>query len=152
MKNLFFLCLLITPFITYAQNLMASDFKKLYWLVGEWNRTNVKDDASGLEKWITNSEKELQGWGITMKGRDTVLIEKTKLIAKDDAIYYVADVPGNKELVYFKLTQVTDHSFSCENLQHDFPKKIVYINEGSILKATISGNGKSINYLFERKL
>ena len=152
MKNLFFLCLLITSFITYAQNPVASDFKKLYWLVGEWNRTNVKAGASGLEKWIKNSEIELQGWGITMKGSDTAFIEKTKLIAKDNAIYYVADVPGNKELVYFKLTQVTDHSFTCENPQHDFPKKIVYTNEGSILKATISGNGKSINYLFERKL
>jgi hypothetical protein len=64
----------------------------------------------------------------------------------------VADVPENKEPVYFKLTTITDHSFTCENPQHDFPKTISYIKDGIKLKATISGNGKSIEYLFDRKL
>jgi hypothetical protein len=87
-----------------------------------------------------------------MKGNDTAFVEKTKLIIKDNSIYYVADVPGNEEPVYFKLTAITDQSFTCQNSQHDFPKKIIYIMQGSVLKATISGNGNSIEYLFKRKL
>lgn len=131
---------------------VAKDFKKLQWLIGEWNRTNVKQGRTGIEKWVTSSEFELQGWGISLKGTDTTFIEKTKLVIKDNDIYYVADVPENKEPVYFKLTNITDNAFACENPAHDFPKKITYLRDGNILKATISGNGKSIDYLFVRKL
>ena len=87
-----------------------------------------------------------------MKGNDTSFVEKTKLVIRGNTIYYVADVPGNKQLIYFKLTAITNYSFTCENLKHDFPKKIRYTKDGFVLKATISGNGKSIEYLFERKL
>jgi hypothetical protein len=148
------LVLLFLFLITYNESnaqVTAKDFSKLEWLTGEWNRTNTKVGMSGIEKWIKNSDSELQGRGISLKGVDTSFVEKTKLIIKDNSIYYVADVPENKQLVYFKLTAITNNSFTCENPQHDFPKKITYNKDGFILKATISGNGKSIDYLFERK-
>jgi hypothetical protein len=63
----------------------------------------------------------------------------------------VADVPENKGLVYFKFTATTDHSFTCENPTHDYPKKIIYDHQGNTLKVTISGDGKSNTFLFERK-
>jgi hypothetical protein len=152
MKNFLFLfSFLISIYIQSNAQVNAGDFSKLQWLVGEWNRTNTKAGTSGIEKWIQNSNSELQGWGINMKGNDTSFIEKTKLIIKDGSIYYVADVPENKEPVYFRITTITDYSFTCENPQHDFPKKISYVNDGLKLKATISGNGKSIEYLFDRK-
>ena len=87
-----------------------------------------------------------------MKGNDTAFVEKTKLVIISNLIYYVADVPGNKEPVYFKLTSINDNEFIVENAAHDFPKKITYTRDGSKLKATISGDGKSIDYFFERKL
>ena len=135
-----------------AQTSVSDNFKKIQWLVGEWNRTNAKPGRSGVEKWKKNSDNELQGWGINLKGADTAFVEKLKLIVKDNNIYYIADVPGNKEAVYFKLTSATDHSFICENPEHDFPKIISYTADSDNLKATISGNGKSIDYLFRRKL
>jgi len=49
------------------------------------------------------------------------------------------------------LISITDNSFVCENPQHDFPKKISYLKEGNKIKATISGDGKSFDYLFEKK-
>lgn len=153
MKNIGFLFLFFFGIHFYSNGQVSSkDFVKLEWLIGEWDRTNIKSGSSGVEKWLRNSDNELQGLGITMKGNDTTFVEKTKLIIKDNAIYYVADVPENKEAVYFKLTTITDHSFSCGNPKHDFPKKITYTKQGLILKATISGDGKSIDYLFRRKL
>ena len=153
MKNILVLSFLFV--IAYSDSnaqVTARDFIKLQWLVGEWKRINSKPEASGIEKWIKSSASELQGWGITMNGNDTAFVEKTKLIIKDNNIYYVADVPENKDLVYFKLTAITDHSFTAENPLHDFPKVISYMKDGLKLKATISGNGKSIEYLFDRKL
>lgn len=135
-----------------AQTSVRDNFKKIQWLVGEWNRTNQKPGRSGMEKWVKNSETELQGWGFIMKGADTAFVEKLKMIVKDNNIYYVADVPENKGVVLFKLTKITDDEFVCENPEHDFPKVIAYKKEDGKLKATISGNGKSIDYLFERKL
>ena len=57
----------------------------------------------------------------------------------------------NQKPVYFKLTEITDIGFVCENQEHDFPKKIAYQLDGKKLKAQISGNGKVIDYLFEKK-
>ncbi len=129
---------------------ITNDFSKLTWLEGTWKRTNVKTGQSGSERWTKISGSQLSGLGLTMKGEDTVSIEKLKLITKDENIFYVADVPENKEPVYFKLTEISETSFTCENPEHDFPKKIIYQKDDRKLKATISGNGKSIDYFFER--
>ena len=127
------------------------DFKKLDWLEGDWTRLDVKPGRTTHESWQRISSTEWKGLGVNMKGRDTAFVEKLKLVIKDDNIYYVADLAENKGPVYFKLTLLTDHSFVCENSQHDFPKKIIYQKDGNKIKATISGDGKSLDYLFEKK-
>ena len=155
MKKLFVgAIILCTSLYSAAQKneAVTGNFKKLQWLAGEWNRTNARPGRSGLEKWVINSATEMQGWGITMKEKDTLLVEKAKLLVKDNDIYYVADVPENKEPVFFKLTSISEDGFVCENPLHDFPKIISYKREQGKLKATISGNGKSFDYLFEKKL
>ncbi|MEJ0102023.1 MAG: DUF6265 family protein [Bacteroidota bacterium] len=129
----------------------GNDLTKLKWLEGTWTRTNAKAGWGGNERWLQSSPTEWQGYGITLKGTDTVFLEKLKIAVKDGSIYYVADVPGNKEPVLFRFTTLTENSFACENLQHDFPKKIVYEKREDTLKAVISGNGKSINYLFKKE-
>jgi len=126
------------------------EFKKLDWLEGTWIRFDVKPGRSAQEIWQKISPAEWKGSGVNLKGTDTSFVEKLKLVIKDDNIYYVADPAENKEPVYFKLTSITGDSFVCENLQHDFPKKIAYQKNGNILKATISGDGKSFDYSFEK--
>ncbi len=127
------------------------DFKKLNWLEGTWTRTNAKPGRSGVEVWKRSGVNELTGKGITLKGTDTAFVEKLKMVIKDNVICYVADVPENNSVVYFKLTQLTTKSFVCENPSHDFPKKIAYTLEGNKLIAVISGGDKSISYSFERR-
>ena len=149
----FFVCILLNQY-AFCQSTavpVAADFDKLNWLQGEWNRTNAKPGRSGHERWIKIADKELKGWGITMKGTDTAFVEKLRLVVKDNLIFYVAETTENKEPVYFTLTSLTGNSFECENPKHDFPKKITYRHEGNTIKATISGNGKSVDYIFEKK-
>jgi hypothetical protein len=123
--------------------------KQLAWLEGIWNRTNVKPGRTAHERWEVKSDL-MQGWGVSMNGTDTTFVEKLKIIIKEGELYYVADVAENQQPVYFKFTTVTEKSFVCENQQHDFPKVISYQCEGTKLKATISGNGKTIDFLFEK--
>jgi hypothetical protein len=86
-----------------------------------------------------------------MNGSDTSFVEKIRIVVKDNELNYVADVPENKEPIYFKFTELTATGFVCENPAHDFPKKISYQLDGKNLKATISGDGKSMDYLFVKK-
>jgi hypothetical protein len=131
---------------------LTNDFKKLEWLAGScWNQTNTKPGRTAHECWMKPEANKLSGYAVTMQGTDTLFTEKTTIIIKDNVFYYVADAPGNKESVYFKFIELTDSGFVCENQEHDFPKKIMYQFEGLKLKAQISGNGKVIDYYFERK-
>jgi hypothetical protein len=132
--------------VLFSQN----DLAKVDWLTGTWTRTNAKPGKTGLEVWTKNGS-ELAGRGITMKGADTAFVEKLKIVSKDGKLFYVADVPENSSAVWFEFTELTAKGFVCENPKHDFPKKISYRLDGDKLKATISGNGKEIDYLFVRK-
>lgn len=145
MKALLFILL-----ITTAIGLQAQSIKDVSWLEGTWIRTNVKTGRTAHERWVKTNEG-FQGWGVNMSGADTTFVEKLRIVTKDNKLYYVADVPQNKESTYFLITEVAATSFTCEAPEHDFPKKIVYQLDGTKLKATISGNGKSFDYLFERK-
>ena len=126
------------------------DFNKLAWIEGTWTRTNSKAGQSGIESWQKISPFEFRGSGVTLKGADTLFIEKLKIEIRDNSIYYVSDVPENPNPISFTLTEITESGFVCENPQHDFPKKILYQLNGKSLKATISGDGKSIDYFFIR--
>jgi hypothetical protein len=137
--------------ILHSVSVQSQDLKKLEWLIGTWNRTNAKPGRSGVEIWQKISTTEIRGWGVNLKGVDTTFVEKLKIIVMGKDIYYVADVPENKKPVLFKLTKVSDTNLIFENPQHDFPKTLKYELINSKLKATVSGNGKMMEYWFERK-
>ena len=149
MKKLLTIGLILILQCSFAQ--VSSDLKKLSWLEGKWERTNTKPGKKGFEIWTKVSATEWKGKGVSLTGADTTFVEKLKLIVKDGTPYYVADVPENQKEVLFRFTTLTENSFVCENLQHDFPKKISYQRDGDKLKAVISGDGKSIEYLFVKQ-
>jgi hypothetical protein len=125
-------------------------FSKLSWLEGTWVRTNVKPGRSGTERWVRGNGEEWIGWGVSMKAADTSFVEKLKIVIRDGAIYYVSDVPENPNPVAFKMTAIDENGFTCENPAHDFPKKISYKRDGSKVRAVISGDGKEMEFLFEK--
>ncbi|QKJ30959.1 hypothetical protein HQ865_14770 [Mucilaginibacter mali] len=151
MKKLFVIiaALLFTSQV-YSQQNTSKEFEKLKWLCGTWKRSNSKPGQSGTETWVATSPAKLTGKGVTMRGTDTAFVEKLSIVIKGGDIFYVADVSGNPEPVYFKMTTITADGFVCENPEHDFPKKIAYQLIGSRINASISGNGKNIAYNFER--
>lgn len=144
-----YLLLFVIIFLATSCHAQQS-IRDVEWLAGKWKRTNTKPGRSGEEHWRKTSETELLGTGFSLKGADTLFIEKMKLIIQDRQLYYVADVPENKQPVSFKVTSITANGFVCENPLHDFPKQISYQREGRSLRAIISGDGKEIEYLFER--
>lgn len=130
---------------------VPTQLKSLEWLIGSWERTNVKAGMKSTEKWHGDASSELTGVGITLHGKDTAFLEKMRIIEKENNIYYIADVKENPEPVYFKFVTITAGGFICENPEHDFPKRIQYNLNDSILTVTISAGNKFQKYLFVRK-
>lgn len=133
-----------------GQESTAQKFKKLEWLVGNWQRTNSKPGQSGYENWSKVSDTKLTGKGVTLKGKKTIFVEQLELSIKDGNIYYSVIVTGEPKPVHFKLTAVSKNAFVCENPEHDFPKKIAYTRNGKTAKAVVSGNGQTLDYEFTR--
>jgi hypothetical protein len=148
--------LLLFPLLLFtemasAQETVQQKFKKLQWLSGKWIRTNNQPGQSGYETWKKVSNVKLTGKGVTFQGKKVHFIEELQFIAKESDLYYVVKVSGEPEPTYFKLTTLTGDSFTCENPEHDFPKKISYKKDGNQIKAVISGGGKQIDYLFTKQ-
>lgn len=135
----------------FAQDpVVQQNFKKLEWLCGKWTRTGMRAGHAGLENWYKVSASTLKGSGFSLKERDTVFAEQLELLIKDGAIQYMAHVRGHNDPVYFKVTEVNDKGFVCENQEHDFPKKIIYRLTEQGMLAVISGNGKQYDFTFIR--
>lgn len=132
-------------------NSLAGQYQQLAWLAGTWTRLHMKADRTAHERWEKTGENTLAGWGVTLKEKDTLFVEKLQLVVKDNSIWYVADVSENKGPVWFRLTNITPDGFTCENPAHDFPQKITYQREGDKLLATISGNGRAMAFNFVRQ-
>lgn len=148
-RYLTFLLILICSGITPAQT--PSHIEDLGWLVGNWKRTNNKPGQKGTERWTIDPDIGLLGYGVTTTVKDTLFIEKMRIVPGDNnALYFVADVIENPKPVYFKITAVHQNEFTCENPQHDFPKRLHYKRKMKMLYVTVSGNGKSIDYTFEK--
>ncbi len=119
------------------------------WLIGKWNRVNGNGKNETFENWVKESSTKYLGHGFVMSQQDTVWQEKMSLYKNDSDWYLGIKTPGNVDLVSFKIIEFNDLSFSAENPDHDFPKKITYRKETDRLYAFIVGDGKKIIYEFE---
>lgn len=120
------------------------------WLLDSWQRTDEVPGKIFTETWQVASINEWSGIGVTTQGADTIFVEQLNLILKNGDFYYVAEVSHNESPVHFKITAYDTIHFVAENPQHNFPKMIVYQKIDNQLKATISGDEKSIDFTFEK--
>ena len=118
------------------------------WLVGSWERTNVKEGRTAFETWFKLPNDTLVGNGVMIEKGDTLFSERLSIVKKADAWYYIAEVSENAKPVPFKIEQITEFGFYAANPAHDFPKVIEYQLDGSKLAATISGGNRSITFHF----
>ncbi len=127
-----------------------ADLSILNSLTGTWERTNGRPGKTYVEKWEQVHAGEFRGMGFFMQASDTTITERLRIVLSGSDIHYIADVPGNSGPTFFRFTKWETNHFVCENPSHDFPKKIEYQWNDRELKAVISGDGKSIVYLFRK--
>ena len=131
-----------------SSKLSLSDFE---WLLGKWERLNNRPGQITYESWVKESDTKFTGFGWTMKGKDTLSMEKLSLVVKGNNIYYVADVSENAAPVSFRIMEQSGKSFVSSNPEHDFPKKVAYkLEENGILVAVISDDKREISFRFKK--
>lgn len=126
-------------------------FKKIEWILGQWERMNVKDGQTAFETWTKTSSSLLEGIGVSMVGSDTTFVERLKIEIKEDDIYYIADVKENATPTYFKITSLTKNGFVSKNPSHDFPKLIQYdLKENTMTVVISDGKQKRMGFIFQK--
>ncbi|WP_229241019.1 DUF6265 family protein [Dyadobacter sp. SG02] len=136
------------------------DFEKLKPIVGTWLNKRSRGDI--YETWTRKSEKEFAGMSYTLANAgatagDTTPLEKVRLYIQGNEIVYAPVAAGQNDdkEVLFKLKTIEGNRFVFENLQHDFPKRIVYdFRSNDSLYAHIEGEMQSkmrrIDYPYRR--
>ena len=113
-------------------------------IIGNWERLNDQPGKQTYEIWHTN----FTGMGYTMTGKKRSFQEILSIVEIYDTLYLA--VKGvNEKPTLFKFTDQTDTSFVCENPENEFPKKITYYLENNQLKAIISADDFSIDFIFD---
>jgi len=124
------------------------DFDGFNWLEGTWVSIDSAKDLSTEERWVKTESYWLEGSRYTLSGKDTTTKEMFAFYF-EGLVYYgiVTKMPW----VYYDITYLSGNGFILENINDTFPKKIVYGRVGKRLRVTLSGNGLTKSYLFERK-
>lgn len=124
--------------------------ESLDWILGNWKRTNDSEGTQTYESWTKKSNTKYIGLGYTLKNKDTVFKENIHLVKlKEQWVFKVIGV--NETPTLFKFISNTTNSFTCQNLQNEFPKRIKYSFDGESLKAIISDDNNEIPFLFKQE-
>lgn len=144
MKYVSYICIFIIFFSCTKEE------ENFDWILGNWERINDSEENKTYEYWTKNSNTEYIGFGCTLKNKDTVFKENIRLIKmKEQWVFKVIGV--NETPTLFKFISNTTNSFTCENLQNEFPKRIRYSCDGESLKAIISDDNNEISFLFKKE-
>lgn len=113
----------------------GSNMQSFEWMVGSW--TMKTRNGTIMETWVSLNDSTMGGESILIKNTGaTEQREKLRFICTRKEYFYCVTMPGqnNNEEIKFRVTSFADSSFVSENLQHDFPKRIIYqlINKDSI--------------------
>ncbi|HET6243081.1 MAG: hypothetical protein H0V01_09215 [Bacteroidetes bacterium] len=110
---------------------------KMSWIEGEW--INEKDGELSIETWRFNNPAKLEGNGNILIEGDTVFSEQMFIEIIDSEITFTA-IPSGKMATRFKLVLQEEKRLEFENLEHDFPQRIIYWQENeNTLNARIEG-------------
>ncbi len=126
---------------------------KMKWLEGEWIKE--EEGESAIEIWKFDSPSKLQGDGSILLNGDTVFSERMYIETLNSEIVYTA-IPSGKKATEFKLVLQEDKRLEFENLEHDFPQRIIYWQENeNTLNARITGlvnnSTKSFDFSWKKR-
>lgn len=102
--------------------------EELSWISGCWE---MKSGArTTVERWGRPTSDMLIGVSQTVKDRKTISYELLRIVQAEKGPSYVARPSTAKEDTEFKFARGSKSEIVFENLQHDFPQRIIYRSGG----------------------
>lgn len=124
-----------------AEESFDKKIQQVYWIQGDW----YKEYPTGMlnESWARASDTELVGHSsLISKEGDTMMTENIRLVSDGQVLWYIPTVSNQNDgrPVRFKETILTDTMVTFENLEHDYPQRIIYRRTSdSTIEASIEG-------------
>ena len=109
------------------------------WLAGCWAAED--SEPGSVEQWMPLAGGTLLGMGRTVRAGRTVEHEFMQIrLAADGTPVFIAQPSRRAAPVPFKLLRASPTEMVFENLEHDFPQRVIYRQESSTsLRARIEG-------------
>jgi hypothetical protein len=144
MKYILTLLILCIADLTSAQSIYP-DF-----LQGTWKIENKEE----YEHWDKLNENSLKGFSYKLKDGKLMVSEYLDITKANKEVIYTATVLKQNEGkgIHFTLIKA-DSSYTFENLNHDFPKRIVYkrLNDTEVYVQVSDGKQKGFAYKLQKQ-
>ena len=139
----------------FAMHVLAAPpgIEQMAWLAGCWK--NDAAEAGTVEHWMGPAGGTMLGMGRTVKRGKTAEFEFMQLrTLANGELAFIATPSGQQETV-FPLLSLSNLEVVFENLQHDFPQRVIYrrVGESKILarvEGTQDGALRSIEFPMSR--
>ena len=134
----------------YAQT--KASIEDISWLSGCWEMS--EGDFTVTELWMAPSGGIMIGLSQTVSDDKTSGYEFLKIEEKDGKLVYTAIPSGQTETSFYQV-QLNDTMVVFENMEHDFPQRIIYtlLNKDSFnarVEATENGELKGFDLQMKR--
>ena len=121
--------------------LLAVSLTDLSWMAGHWGGT--VDGVQMEEVWLAPRGKVMPSVHRDVRPDGRTSFEFARIAVTNSGIVFFAQ-PNGKAETPFALVESTKQRAVFENLEHDFPQRIIYWRDGDQLCARVEGriNGK----------
>jgi len=143
LKRLIFSTMLLLALAGVAKPQTKTTLSELSWLTGCWQ--GRQGTAVVEEIWSKPSGGSMLGLGRTVRGNRTVSFEFMQFREDRGSLVFLPQPQGGAR-VSFPLKDYFSGKATFENLEHDFPQRVIYERKGKALMwASIEGtqNGKA---------
>ena len=125
----------------------------LDWMAGTWVSTTA--EGTTTETWLGPGNGLMVSANLATWKSGRKFFEFLRIADTPEGFSYYA-MPGGKPATEFKLKALEGRKVVFENLQHDFPQRVIYWRDGEALMARIEGTrgGKDQGeqWRFERQI
>lgn len=133
--SVFILCVAVAA-VTPAQAADSPDLADLAWMAGHWS--GQKDETVMEEFWTAPAGGVMLGLHRDVTQGRPAFFEYLRIEERDGRVAYIAS-PKGKGATEFVLVSLEIDRATFENLEHDFPQRIIYHREGDRLTARVEG-------------
>jgi hypothetical protein len=123
------------------------------WLAGCWSNTDGGPEVT--EQWMKPAGNSMMGMGRTVKAGKVTTWEFTRIFQDERGDFYFSAKLPKQDEASFKLIKWSDNTYVFENLDHDFPQRVIYQLQNSTqmngrIEGRISGKDSGFNFPMKR--